>query len=301
MKRPAVSALRMPRLLVGAIVAVAGVLGLGGSAAAVEQHIAITPSSQEIKLAPGGSSQQKVTIVNQGSGDFDIEYSAAPYSVAPDDAGYEPKFEAGTNATDVTSWIKLSKTKDSAVSPSKVAELEYTVRVPSDAKPGSYAAVVFAKTSPTEKPSQGVVAHNRVGQIVYIDIAGTVEESGEIVAGKTTSFTMNGEVRVEGIVKNTGGRYFKSAYTAKITSLFGKTVFEESKDMYVLPQTQRKVEAKWTTSDFLGIYKISRTAETPSGTQTLADSWVVSVQPLTLLVVLAVLIGSGVLAIKRRR
>lgn len=292
-------------LFIGGLLAVAAV-GLGVVtpvlAEQTNQYITLTPSSAELSLAPGKSIDGQVAIVNQGSGAFDVALSTAPYHVAPDDVTYDPQFEPLDGKVNASQWVSLQTDSKQNIKPNDVVDVKYTVSVPASTAPGGYYAVVFAETTPTNMPEGGVVAHNRVGQILYITVEGAVQESGELENNDVTAFTVGTNVNSSSIIKNTGGKHFKTAYTTTVHSLFGKEVFTETKDAYVLPQTKRKVAANWNTSALVGIYKVSRSATLPSGTVTLPDVWVFTVQPVVVFILLGgIIIGGALLVLKRRK
>lgn len=271
-------------------------------AEATSQHIAMTPSSAEISLKPGERKEGFVSVVNQGTGAFDVALSVAPYHVAPDDPSYEPKFDKLAGTTDPSAWVSLATTSSKDLQPNAVVDVRYHIAAPATAAPGGYYAVVFAESTPVNVPESGVVAHNRVGQILYITVEGNVEQKGEISSGTTSLFVVGNTVRTDAIVKNTGGKHFKTEYKTTIRNLFGSEVYNDTKTAYVLPQTQRSFDNSWSTSALIGVYKISRSASLPDGTKTLSDVQVIVVQPAVVYgLIAALLIVASLWLVKRRK
>ena len=248
-------------------------------AAEGDQHIAMTPSSTEFSAKPGESKQGTVTVVNQGKKAFDVEFSTAPYYVAPDDLSYTAKFDPLEGKTNPATWVILDTTNKSDVKPNDVVDIRYTLAVPESAQPGGYYAVVFAVTTPRDSSESGVVAHNRVGQILYITVEGDVVESGEVSSHNVIGFTMGKEIASDLTLKNTGGKHFKAKHTMTVRTMFGNEVFNESKDAYLLPQTQRKLETVWNSSALFGVYKITHGVSYLDKTDSY-DSWSVQVSPI---------------------
>ena len=86
------------------------------------QHIAMTPSSAEISLKPGERKEGFVSVVNQGSGVFDVALSVAPYHVAPDDPSYEPNFDKLAGTTDPSPWVSLATTSSKDLQPNTLVD-----------------------------------------------------------------------------------------------------------------------------------------------------------------------------------
>ena len=69
-------------------------------------------------------------------------------------------------------------------------------------------------------------------------------------------------------VHNTGNAFYVSKVAMTVSDIFGGKKYDESKEYTVLPDKPRKVMANWDNVDAIGLYHVSVTAETPSGSQT---------------------------------
>jgi hypothetical protein len=274
-----------------ATVGVSNVLAAEGS-----QHIAATPSSAELTIAPGKSASENLEIINQGTDSFRVKAYVAPYHVQGID--YDPQFTQLPGTVNASKWVTLTTPEATTLAPGKLLHIAYQVQVPAGTAPGGYYAVIFAETTPT-KNANGVVAHNRVGEILYLTVAGKVETKGKVEGPNLDRFNMSGTLSVPTLVSNTGGVHFQSKVTVTVKNVFGKTIFTQSEQRYVLPQTQRQVVIQWDNLAPLGIYKISREATVPGGRQQLPARWVVMVQP-WLLVAILIIAAALITAIVRR-
>jgi hypothetical protein len=293
--------MRQPRLRVILVAAfgLALVLPSLASAATDRQHITITPSSAALSIAPGASDSDTMAVVNQGSDSFKVSASVSPYHVEGLD--YDPQFTQLPGTTDASRWVQLHVPADTTLAPGKLLNIDYTVRVPAGTQPGGYYAVIFAETTPVGA-TQGVITHNRVGEILYMTVKGAVKEAGSVTAGGLDHFNTSGSLTIPTLVRNTGGVHFKSAVTVTIKNLFGKQVFEQADNRYVLPQTERRVSFTWTNQVPIGIYHVSRQATTPSGTVHLPDTLVVMIQPwLIVLIIIAIILVVGAILRKVRK
>lgn len=251
-------------------------------AATDTQHIVATPSSAELSIAPGKSISASLEIINQGSDSFGVKTSVAPYHV--EGIEYDPQFTQLPGTVDASKWVRLEPLAATTLAPGKLVHVNYEVRVPVNTPPGGYYAVIFAQTMPTANGG-GVVAHNRVGEILYLTVAGKVHRQGEVVAGHVNRINLSGDLNVPTLVRNTGGVHFKTKVTVSIKNLFGSTVFKQHNERYVLPQTERQITIEWKNLAPLGIYQVSRQATTPGGTKQLSAQWVIMLQPWLLAVV----------------
>lgn len=273
---------------------------LPGIAAADEggQHITITPSSAELSIAPGQTASNSVIVVNQGQDSFKVNASVAPYHVKG--INYDPQFTPLPGTVDASKWVHLDTTQLPVLSPGQLVHLGYTVSVPAGTAPGGYYAVVFAETSPV-KNNSGVVAHNRVGEILYMTVKGPVRMSGNVLPGSLSHFSFTGSIPVALLVRNTGGVHFKTTVTVSVKNIFGKEVYKQAATRYVLPQTERNIVLTWNDHVPLGLYHVQRQATIPSGTVHLPGTWVFIVQPwLIVLVIIALVVLLAVWLRKKR-
>lgn len=259
------------------------------------QHIAISPTSQSLSIDPGKTAQGAFTVLNQGSDAFLATISAAPFWVQGE--SYDPKFTQLPGTTEVSKWVQLPATTSKSMKPGETWDIAYAVNVPANVQPGGYYAVIFAESSP-EAATKNIVAHNRLGHVLYIAVNGTVKKSGEVSGTALKHVLFNGNVNAPIIVKNTGGVHFTSTVTTKITDMFGREVFTHTEERYVLPQTARRFDMSWHASSAFGIYRISQSASIPSGTVTLPRATVIVIEPL-LIVFLVIFILCLWLFLKR--
>lgn len=276
--------------IVASVLALSLILVIQGWAGAVEgkQHIAATPSSADLSIAPGASASDSLAIINQGTDSFKVKTSVAPYHV--EGINYDPQFTQLPGTVDPSKWVTLTVPQNTTLAPDKLLHIDYTVNVPAGTAPGGYYAVIFAETMPAGQAS-GVVAHNRIGEILYLTVKGEVETKGTAHGGKIDRFNMSGKLSIPILVSNSGGVHFKTTVTTTIKNVFGKKVYSHHEDRYVLPQTQRQIVQNWQNQVPLGIYKVSRQATVPNGSVQLPDQTVIMVQPWLLIIVFLVAVA----------
>lgn len=264
-----------------------------------QQRIVVSPGSTDIALSPGETVTKSVTVVNKGERSVDVSVSAAPYVV--DEKGYMPRYTLAPGATDASSWISFEGTSIGiVVKTQEVHEVSYTVRIPSTAKPGGYAAVVFVTSSP-ESPEGAIVVHDRVSVPQYITVKGDVHTSGTATTEPVPGFLGGGKLQIPYVIANTGGGHFIAKVTAVVKTPWGSKVYERSDERYVLPGTERLITLEWQPETVFGVFRIEQSAEYLGRVQDLGARWIVVIYPEILLGVVFIGLGLGWYFIARRK
>lgn len=270
------------------------------AATATSQAITISPASTDLSLDAGGTISKSIDIINSGSDAFNVTLSTTPYHVTGEN--YDPSYTQLPGTVDASQWVRLSNTSD-VVNSNKVITIPYTVTVPKNTAPGGYYAVVFAETS-NDTAATGVVSHNRVGNILYITVNGTVKAGGAITGDPLSALNFVGPLTIGAKVSNTGGTHFVSKASYSVTDFSGNTVFKSEIDKYVLPQTERNISSTWTPQTLFGIFTVHRNATIAGKIQTLPDEKIVIINPWFLIAVIflvGILIGVPYQRARQRR
>lgn len=264
--------------LAAIIIAAAGLMQGGAAHAApgTSQGITMTPSSTQITLEPSISATRSFKVINAGTDGFKVDVSVSPYRV--EGVNYDPQFTQLPGTKTPTDWITLAADK-AVINAGKTVEVNYTVSVPPGTAPGGYYAVVFAETSPLQQSGNGVVPHNRVGNVLYITVKGAVEKTGELKPADLAHFATHTTVPIGVKVSNTGGVHFISTATFEVTNIFGKKVYSASLERFVLPQTERLISSDWRPSSPIGLYHVNRSAIVADSVQTLPSRWIIVIHP----------------------
>lgn len=265
-----------------------------------QQSITVSPASTELSVDPGKTVEKSLDVINSGADTFSVKVYASPYHVVGEN--YDPAFTQLPGTIDASAWVKLYPTKKT-VDGYKLLTVPYTITVPAGTAPGGYYAVIFAETS-TDTSASGVLSRNRVGDILYITVNGTVTTSGQVTPDPLPLFTFGGPVSIGTKVSNSGGVHFKTTSVYSVTDITGKTVFTSRQEKYVLPQTVRQVAVSWTPSSLFNIYTIHRSASVGDMNKQLPDQKITVISPVILIgavVIIGIAIGILFGAIRRRR
>jgi len=252
----------------------------------VSQAITLSPASTEISVDPGSTIAKNVEVINSGKDSFNVVLTSLPYYVSGDN--YDPHFTQLPGTVDASKWVTLSQTS-ATISGFKVLTVPYTVSVPKNTAPGGYYAVVFAETS-TDDEKTGVVSHNRVGNILYITVNGTIKSGSSLTGNQIPSVSFVGSIPIIAKISNSGGTHFIAKATYSVTNFKGDTVFTASTERYVLPQTEREIASSWSPQTLFGIFSVHRAATIDGTLKTLPDEKIVIVNP-WLIVAVTFIIG----------
>lgn len=288
--------------LAGLLVVLAGLAP--GSALAV-QGIGISPTSQELALAPGSTTTGSVTVLNDGDSDVIYHVYATDYNVS--DENYKADFSLTGRAAAISpvSWFKLpAKATHFTIHSHDQVQLPYTIVVPSDAAVGGHYATIFVETIPP--PSAGAAIINRVeriGSIFYLAINGDLKHSGQVhpveASRLVTSVPFDAFLRFS----NTGNVHDVADGKVQLVSVFGHVSNSTNFHGEVLPQTTRRFSFNLKPPTAIGLYQIKATTHYLGHDQTLTK-WVFVVPMLTLIIVgatVAILLLWLVIWLARRR
>lgn len=264
---------------------------LATPASAASGHVLmVSPSVSEVTIDPGGTATKRLSAVNQGDLPFDLTLSVAPYSVI--NKAYDVSFEPLPGRVPVQEWISLSGPNKTALQPSKVYDVDYTISVPTGTPAGGYSAVLLVESAIATTSTSGISAKNRIAHIIYINVNGAVKKRGYVEAPNPPLITFSTQQTVLYTARNEGGTNEKAKIDTKIADLFGRSVLSETTERYVLPGTQRSMNVEWASKGIFGIYRIERSTSIAGNTQEATSRWTIVIHPLFLLIALIVVIGT---------
>ena len=151
-------------------------------AALAQTGVGVSPPRVEIEAQPGDVIQRAVAVDNPGDrGVLEVTAGFNDFLLGPKgNALYLPP---GAHERSLLSWMSVGPLKFD-LAPKEAREVAYTIRVPADAKPGSYWGIVFFDSGPKgQNPAQGGVGVRfrvRVGHVIYVHV-GKLERAGEIL------------------------------------------------------------------------------------------------------------------------
>lgn len=253
----------------------------------------ISPMKEIIILEPGEEYEGYFTVNIPLKQETEVGYTIEVKPFYVDDE-YSTVFEAEKNRGQMAEWITLKSPKADTLQPNQSRKIEYKITVPEDAPAGGqYASInVIVETDPNV---EGVGISERVlmGHLIFAEVAGGSEYSGEIVDVKVPSFLFGGEVRASSLVRNTGNVHAIATYKMKVSSVFGGgVVYDNSAEpdrRVVVPDRTFFNENYWQETPMAGIFNVEYTVEF-QGLETTATKVVIVCPPWLLFLVLAAII-----------
>ncbi|MDB5178412.1 MAG: exported protein of unknown function [Patescibacteria group bacterium] len=266
------------------------------------QGFGISPTSQEVELAPGGSFSGEVTVINDGDSDVIYRMYASDYKVTGED--YRSSFDSSGKRADVSpvTWFGLPDAKLVIKARAQV-KVPYTITAPKTATVGGHYGAIFVETIPPAGKGGAFISRvERVGSLVYITIAGSLMKTGRTlpldVPWLQSLPPIEGTLRV----RNTGNTHFLAEGKARLATPFsgvGKPVAFRGE---VLPGTTRRFDLKLPSGSPMGLYHVTATVQYLGKTETMSH-WTLLIPRLTFLIVgstLMLLLGLGFWGLMRR-
>ena len=223
------------------------------------ESILLSPTSKRHEVKAGDTKRDSFKIFNDGTIPITFLVYARPYSVANEN--YEANFDTESRNADAYKWVQFDTTSFD-LEPGKSTDVNYTLRVPTDAAPGGHYGVLFAETQPTSNPTGTAIAQKkRVGAILYATVDGELTTSGSFLGADTPLFQSKAPLKIRMRVENKGNSDFIVQNSVRVSDIFGGLKFKNEKESVVLPSTTRAIVNDWANPAWIGVYKVEQTAK----------------------------------------
>jgi len=222
------------------------------------------PSRQEITVDPGEITAVNVKFYNRGETPVSGTIKAVDFIVESNDGS--PTFLEETNQLSpdfaAASWITLPYDRITIAAKDHV-QIQAKLKVPEDVRPGGkYFAIYFEPTA-TAGEGMGVEKEGitpttfRIAGLVYLRVAGPVEENAYVIRLEAPRFSEYGPIPVTTEILNKGNYHIKPKGIITLTSVFGKKIDEELiQENNIFPDVSREYENEVGKKWLLGRYKI---------------------------------------------
>ncbi|MCL2280931.1 hypothetical protein FWC31_03545 [Candidatus Saccharibacteria bacterium] len=216
------------------------------------EQITLSPVKGYEKLNPGEKFDGSFSITNTGTEVIDLHVYVKPFGIGDN---CTENYEVDSEWTQMTSWVNLEKNNYYGIKPDEVIIVRFNIDVPKNAPDGGQYVVIFTEVGKFDQMTGAAIGvTKRLGYKFYADLGGTKNESGTVESLKQGVWYWEPPINSIGEVRNSGNIYFTSTHQYKITSLTGKTVYEESIDQDILPDTCRKVKVEWQQTPTFGVF-----------------------------------------------
>ena len=233
----------------------------------MENAFTILPMSQNFSLNPGETTTGSITIVNpvNSTNDFSYSISVSPYNVIGED--YQADITTVSAYSKIAEWITISEPTGS-IAPNEAREVEFTITIPEDARPGGQYAAIMVSSDQSKQDSEGVSINNvfALASIVYADIAGEVTHEGSIIENNVPEFSVTTPVSVSALLDNRGNVHETAIFALNVrNAVTGEQIFPTDEDQnnhfseIVMPETTRLINRNIDNLPVLGIVKVEQT------------------------------------------
>ena len=215
--------------------------------------LTITPIRYEISGDPGQTLVEKMGLVNETKTTQTYYASFANFE-AQGDTG-SPTFVDAKEG--LGTWITTEQASVTLPAGAQ-KELEFKIKIPTNATPGGYFAAVFWGTSPGGAPGQ-VSIGTKTGMLVLLSVNGDVTEQAGLVdfgLHNDKHFYKQLPVGFQYRFSNQGGDRVKPKGNVVVRAILGWTVKKVNanpNDGNVLPGTTRKFLPEWSKRDTIDV------------------------------------------------
>jgi len=214
-----------------------------------KQGFTIFPAKLSLTVDKGVEKQASIKVTNAGDSTVGVKVDVQDMvpAAGTGESNFVPKAPGITSLVD---WVSVDK-KTFNLKPNESRDVNLTIKVPSDASPGSRFAVVFFGTGAAGSGQLNVMA--RVGALVFLTVPGDFRQTGEISNFNSQKFTYKKEaIKFNFDFTNTGTVYFEPKGTLTITNIFGQKIAEVPVEGYVvLPTGKRTISVFWPNDKWL--------------------------------------------------
>lgn len=214
-----------------------------------KQGFTIFPAKLSLTIDKGGEQENFIKVTNAGDSAVGVKIEVQDFVPQAGASGFNFVAKA-PGVTSLVDWISIDR-RVFNLKPNESRDIPFTVKVPSDASPGSRFAVVFFATGSSGGSQLNVSA--RVGALVFLTIPGDFKQSGEISNFRSPKFTFKKEaIKFDFDFTNTGTVYFEPKGLLTITNIFGQKIAEVPVEGYVvLPTGKRTISVDWQSAKWL--------------------------------------------------
>ena len=242
------------------------------SAVFADSEFSVSPMTQKIVLTPGEIYRGSFNVINPSSNTHNFKYvlNVEPFYV---DENHNAVFENNGDYNQIVDWISFDE-ETGVIEPNSSETIYFTVNVPSSAPAGGQYATI--KVTSNEEPTETSGNLNlrnvlSIAHLVYAEVTGSTERSGEILDTNITSFLLSGDITASSSIKNTGNVHGTAKYTLQVFPLFSSeeiyTNEEDPEEKTIMPGRQLHHESFWDETPMFGIFNVVYTVEFEGVTQ----------------------------------
>lgn len=264
-----------------------------------------------LTLKPGEKKQVTIRVNNSSSEIVKVRSIKEDFIVDQDGETPVPIIaEDADNKWSLASWITLSPSAHS-IKPQQSAQIEVLIEVPEDALPGGHYAMIThqpdlsgvenGENADTSTQVTGI--NQRVGTLLYVIVAGPINEQAYITKFTVPEFLEFGPVPFSFTIENASDIHIRPQIAVEIKNFFGKkiaTIQPETKNIF--PFTSRGFEGQWDRIWGFGRYSAEAVVSYGTGGAVMTAKsyfWLIPIKLLIAIIVALLLLILGGMSIRR--
>ncbi len=225
----------------------------------------ITPPIVEVAVARGQTTNGTIEVQNESDEPTELEVYLQDWEYTEGGSGDKLFSVPGSSTRSAAAWISFYPQKLSLPVHGK-AVVEYTIRVPADASAGGRYSVMFfeAALGKGQSDEQGVSVQytGRIGSLFEVQVAGTVERTGEITKIETGTVSEDRPLSLSYTFINKGNIALRPKTIFNIVDVAGHYFGRgEFKQLYTFPGRSGTTATEWKGSLKPGEYTLVLTAD----------------------------------------
>jgi len=230
----------------------------------VEGDIVVGPGKTELYLDPGGQYTQEIIVSNRSGVDKIIDISVEDFE-SSNDADEVLKFlGGGVGPYSLKDYVK-PEINQITLKHGQRLRLPVTISIPKDAEPGGLYGAAMISASNVGDLGDGVEAGTagskikvvtRVASLFFVRVNGEVLENGALKEFTTNkNFYEKGPIAFSVTFENTGSVHLSPSGSIEIKNILGTEISKVNLDSwFVMPQSERTKQAKWSSDFLMGKY-----------------------------------------------
>ncbi len=213
-------------------------------------------------LDPGAVYNGTVVISNTGTEKVSLSTEILPYQV--DRETYKSVYTINNSYTQITRWITAEIEKDT-LDPGEQTNVNYTIKVPSDAPGGGQYAAISIHSEPLDKSKANISTTTTANFIIFSRVSGVTRETGEIIEQKVSGFLLAPPIKASVKLSNTGNVDQDAKITVEIeNAITGAKLYSNAdspKETSLLPETEKTVDMTFDNVLRLGVMRVTMTTD----------------------------------------
>ncbi len=223
----------------------------------IKNDFVLSPAKLEVKLDPGDTSKQEITVTNRQDRSMDFSVSIEDFTGSENPAQAVVLLGSERGPYSLRDFLK-PEIETFTLKPKEEIRFSVQVSIPEDATPGGRYGTVLISSAPSHTNGSGSVTISRLGALFFVRVNGDAKEEGLLsdfhMSGDKKFFTQ-GPFPFEIFFKNTGNVHLVPYGIISVKNILGQEVGSlQIEPYFALPSAVRYRQVTWNKDFLLGRY-----------------------------------------------